>query len=171
PGQCRIAGGGLWPRIARLKSRQALRAGRKPARPDRIWKEDMRNAQGSERNASDRGVAPCALRLVQERSDMLIDELKAIQARYHYLPEEELQALSERSKVPLYQIQGVASFFPHFRLAPPPELEIQVCAHLACHLRGAPALRRALQQRYAEAGAAVTIGDCSCLVQCDRAPA
>jgi formate dehydrogenase beta subunit len=102
---------------------------------------------------------------------MLIDELKAIQARHHFLPEGELQALSERSKVPLYQIQGVASFFPHFRLAPPPELEVQVCADLACHLRGAPALREALQQHYAGEGTSVTISDCSCLGQCDRAPA
>jgi formate dehydrogenase beta subunit len=101
---------------------------------------------------------------------MLIDELKAIQARHHYLPEEELQALSERSQVPLYQIQGVASFFPHFRLTPPPELEIQVCADISCHLRGGPALRAALAKRYAE-DPAVIVGECSCLGQCDRAPA
>jgi formate dehydrogenase/NADH-quinone oxidoreductase subunit F len=114
---------------------------------------------------------------------MLIDELKAIQAEHHYLPEEELRALSERSRVPLYQIQGVASFFPHFRLTPPPELEIQVCADISCHLRGAPALRAALTKRFVAEGSAqdgqrlapcpvpVVVGECSCLGQCDRAPA
>ena len=45
--------------------------------------------------------------------------LRAIQEKHGYLPAGELRALSERTHAPLYQLQGVASFFPHFRLAPP----------------------------------------------------
>jgi NADH:ubiquinone oxidoreductase subunit F (NADH-binding) len=102
---------------------------------------------------------------------MLIDQLKAIQERHHYLPEEELKALSERDRIPLYQIQAVASFYPQFRLTPPPALQLRICTDLACHLRGAPALRVALEERFSADGEAVGIEPCSCLGQCDRAPA
>ena len=44
---------------------------------------------------------------------MLIDALKKIQKQHGYLPENELEALSERAKIPMYEIHGVASFFPN----------------------------------------------------------
>ena len=56
----------------------------------------------------------------------LINELKAIQERHGYLPEEELRAFSQRAIVPLYHIQAVASFYPHFRLRPGPKVEVKV---------------------------------------------
>ena len=51
---------------------------------------------------------------------MIIHELKTIQEEHGYLPAEALQALSRRLNVPLYRLHGVASFYPHFRLQPPP---------------------------------------------------
>src|SRR6266704_7050679 len=83
---------------------------------------------------------------------IVIDELRAIQREHGYLPGSALQALSERIQTPLYQLQGLASFFPHFRLAPPPPVDLQICADLSCHLRGADALRRSAEERAAEAG-------------------
>ncbi|MGB2638157.1 MAG: NAD(P)H-dependent oxidoreductase subunit E, partial [Candidatus Acidiferrum sp.] len=103
---------------------------------------------------------------------MIFDDLRAIQLRYGFLPKAELEELSQRSHTPLYQIHGVASFYPHFQLAPPPKADVRVCADMSCHLNGACELRAELEQRFAKSGAAdVTIRDVSCLGRCDQAPA
>ena len=103
---------------------------------------------------------------------MIIEELRAIQRKHGYLPVEELTALSQRTQAPLYQLHGVASFFPHFRLAPPPRVEVLACSDMACHLRDADGLRRTVEARVAQLGPAdVVIRSTSCLGQCDRAPA
>jgi NADH:ubiquinone oxidoreductase subunit F (NADH-binding)/NADH:ubiquinone oxidoreductase subunit E len=103
---------------------------------------------------------------------VIFDDLRAIQLRYGFLPKAELEELSQRSRTPLYQIHGVASFYPHFQLAPPPKADVRVCADMSCHLNGACELRAELEQRFAKSGAAdVTIRDVSCLGRCDQAPA
>ncbi len=103
---------------------------------------------------------------------MIFDDLRAIQLRYGFLPKAELEALSQRSHTALYQIHSVASFYPHFQLAPPPKADVRVCADMSCHLNGACELRAELEQRFAKSSAAdVTIRDVSCLGRCDQAPA
>ena len=103
---------------------------------------------------------------------MIFDDLRAIQLRYGFLPKAELEAFSERSQTPLYQIHSVASFYPHFHLAPPPIADVRVCADMSCHLNGACELRADLEQRFAKSGPAdVLIRDVSCLGRCDQAPA
>jgi NADH:ubiquinone oxidoreductase subunit F (NADH-binding)/NADH:ubiquinone oxidoreductase subunit E len=100
----------------------------------------------------------------------LIHELKAIQERHGYLPQEELQAFSQRTATPLYKLQAVASFYPHFRLRPSPRIDMKVCADLSCHLAGAPrTLAAARQQLTRQTGCEV--GVTSCLGRCDQAPA
>jgi NADH:ubiquinone oxidoreductase subunit F (NADH-binding)/NADH:ubiquinone oxidoreductase subunit E len=101
---------------------------------------------------------------------MLIDDLKEIQERCGFLPEEELREYADRTDTPLYRIQAVASFYPHFRTVPPPRVEVRVCTDLACHLRGAPELHARLLAlgRPAEE---LQVHPCSCLGQCDAAPA
>jgi NADH:ubiquinone oxidoreductase subunit F (NADH-binding)/NADH:ubiquinone oxidoreductase subunit E len=103
---------------------------------------------------------------------MIIHELHAIQDTHGYLPVAELQALSRRLNVPLYRLHGVASFYPHFRLQPPPAVEIKVCRDVACHLRGAPDLY-SIARTVAEASplADVQVSFTSCLGQCEGAPA
>jgi len=103
---------------------------------------------------------------------VIFDDLRAIQLRFGFLPKAELEALSQRSHTPLYQIHSVASFYPHFQLAPPPKADVRVCADMSCHLNGACELRAELEQRFANSGGAdVTIRDVSCLGRCDQAPA
>ncbi len=103
---------------------------------------------------------------------MIFDDLRAIQLRYGFLPKAELEGLSQRTQTPLYQIHSVASFYPHFHLAPPPKAEIRVCADMSCHLNGACELRADLERRFANARAEdVQIRDVSCLGRCDHAPA
>jgi NADH:ubiquinone oxidoreductase subunit F (NADH-binding)/NADH:ubiquinone oxidoreductase subunit E len=103
---------------------------------------------------------------------VIFDELRAIQLRYGYLPKAELQNLSQRSQIPLYQIHSVASFYPHFHLTPPSRAEVYVCADMSCRLNGACELRAELVARFAGTRAEdVRIKDVSCLGRCDRAPA
>ncbi len=103
---------------------------------------------------------------------MIFDDLRAIQSQYGYLPGEQLEALSQRTKIPLYRIHGVADFYPHFHLKPPPKVNLRVCADMSCHLRGADALGTGLKHRFQSMSANdVFVGECSCLGQCDGAPA
>ena len=103
---------------------------------------------------------------------MIFDDLRAIQQRHGFLPKPELEALSQRTSTPLYQIHSVASFYPHFHLAPPAKLDIRVCADMSCHLNSAAELRLDLEHRFASSSAKdVMIRDVSCLGRCDHAPA
>src|ERR687886_123447 len=103
---------------------------------------------------------------------MIIHELKSIQEEHGYLPAEELQALSRRLNVPLYRLHGVASFYPHFRLQPPPAVEVKVCSDMACFLRGAADLHDIVRTTADALGLSdVHIVPTSCLGQCDGAPA
>ena len=103
---------------------------------------------------------------------MIFDELRAIQLRHGYLPKAELESLSQRTQTPLYQLHSVASFYPHFHLAPPANAEVLVCADMSCRLNGACELRAELLRRFAGSRPAdVQIKDVSCLGRCDRAPA
>jgi NADH:ubiquinone oxidoreductase subunit F (NADH-binding)/NADH:ubiquinone oxidoreductase subunit E len=103
---------------------------------------------------------------------VIFDELRAIQLRHGYLPTAELEALSQRGQIPLYQIHSVASFYPHFHLAMPSRAEVHVCADMSCRLNGACELRAELAARFAGARSTdVQIKDVSCLGRCDRAPA
>jgi NADH:ubiquinone oxidoreductase subunit F (NADH-binding)/NADH:ubiquinone oxidoreductase subunit E len=100
----------------------------------------------------------------------LISELKTIQDRHGYLPEEELRAFSQRTATPLYKLQAVASFYPHFRLHPHPRLDVKVCTDLSCHIAGAQRTLAATKQ-YLASQTNCEIGSISCLGRCDQAQA
>ena len=68
---------------------------------------------------------------------MIVKQLRAIQEHHGYLPKEQIVKLAAQLDVPLHRLHEVISFFPHFRLEPPPDVEVHVCRDQACHLRGA----------------------------------
>jgi formate dehydrogenase beta subunit len=100
----------------------------------------------------------------------LIPALNAIQERVGWLPREELVSLSRDVHRPLYEIEGLVSFYPHFRTDPPVKAELRVCHDLSCWLRGADERIAAVKERYG-AGADVEVVEGSCLGRCDIAPA
>jgi len=103
---------------------------------------------------------------------LIVEELRAVQRQYGFLPAEQLAALSKKIDVPVTRLHQVASFFPHFRLTPPPKADVRVCRDMSCHLKGADRLRANLERRFAGARKdEITIGGVSCLGQCDHAPA
>ena len=86
-------------------------------------------------------------------SRSIVQELHQIQKRCGYLPRAELETLSRRRKnTPLHRLHEVASFFPHFRMDPPPTLQVKVCRDMACHLRGADDFRTNLEALVEEVG-------------------
>jgi NADH:ubiquinone oxidoreductase subunit F (NADH-binding)/NADH:ubiquinone oxidoreductase subunit E len=101
---------------------------------------------------------------------MIVQELHRIQHRHRYLPEEELRKLAERTGTPLYRLQEVASFFPHFKLEPPPTVEVHVCHDMACHQGGCARLKQDVEQSLAPdiAAGRVSVRYASCLGRCDR---
>ena len=102
----------------------------------------------------------------------IFDELRAIQQRHRYLPANELRTLAARLDLPLFYLQGVASFYPHFYLQPPARAEVRVCDDMSCHLNGGGTLLRSLESRAAATGPGdVNVRPVSCLGRCDLAPA
>ncbi len=103
---------------------------------------------------------------------MIFDELRAIQHRHGYLAAEPLKDLSKQLNVPLYQINGVAEFYPEFHTTPPAKLHIEVCRDMVCHLHGASRLTAELREKFRPMGKrVVNVHERSCLGQCDAAPA
>jgi formate dehydrogenase/NADH-quinone oxidoreductase subunit F len=100
----------------------------------------------------------------------LIPALNAIQERVGWLPREELVALSRDVRRPLYEIEGLISFYPHFRTDPPQRVQLRACHDLSCWLRGADERIATLKERYG-ADTDVEFVEGSCLGRCDIAPA
>ena len=100
----------------------------------------------------------------------LIPALNAIQARLGWLPREELEELSRETRRPRYEIEGLISFYPHFRTSPPPKVALHVCHDLPCWLRDGDARIAELRERYGD-DADVELVEVSCLGRCDVAPA
>jgi NADH:ubiquinone oxidoreductase subunit F (NADH-binding)/NADH:ubiquinone oxidoreductase subunit E len=102
----------------------------------------------------------------------IVAQLRAIQRAHGFIPVAQLRELSERTSTPLYQLHGVISFFPHFRVAPPPPVEVLVCDDLSCHRRGGAALLAGVRDRLGNGGPeGAVVRVVSCLGRCDRAPA
>src|SRR5262245_56839642 len=122
--------------------------------------------------ASQPGVVMSSVRVPMTGGSPIVAQLRAIQRAHGFIPVAQLRELSERTNTPLYQLHGFISFFPHFRVAPPPPIEVLVCDDLACHRRGGAALLAGAQERVANSGPEGTVvRPVSCLGRCDRAPA
>ncbi len=104
------------------------------------------------------------------RGPSLIPMLMEIQERLGWLPREELEALAREQKRPLYEIQGLVSFYPHFRTQPPAGVTVRVCHDLTCWLNGAEDRIAQLHEQYGDGGD-VEVVEISCPGRCDIAPA
>ena len=90
----------------------------------------------------------------------LIPALHAIQREHGWLPREALVTLARDTRRPLYEIEGLVSFYPHFRTAPPEGVEVAVCRDLSCRLA----------RTQAEIPAGAVVRGVSCVGRCDSAP-
>ena len=106
--------------------------------------------------------------LPPDYSARLVPALQRVQHEFGYLKREGLEEAARELDVPLYRLQSVASFFPHFRLSPPKKITLNICRDMACRMAGTSAM---IEQLRARAGEHVEIKGVSCLGRCDRAPA
>lgn len=100
---------------------------------------------------------------------MIVQELQKVQERCGWLPADEMRALAQRLNVPLHRVHEVASFYPLYKLQPPPRVEVKICRDMACNLKGAGRLIESLEAFGKElSGKDVRVGGVSCLGQCDQ---
>jgi len=98
----------------------------------------------------------------------LIPPLSEIQRRHGWLPRDELVAFAREWRRPLYEIEGLISFYPHFRTEPPERVRLEVCHDLSCWLQDGEDRLAELRERH---GDDVELHEVSCLGRCDIAPA
>jgi NADH:ubiquinone oxidoreductase subunit F (NADH-binding)/NADH:ubiquinone oxidoreductase subunit E len=100
----------------------------------------------------------------------LVPALNAIQARRGWLPREELEELARDARRPRYEIEGLISFYPHFRTDPPVKVSVHACHDLTCFLNDGEEAIAGLRERYLD-DPDVELVEVSCLGRCDIAPA
>jgi NADH:ubiquinone oxidoreductase subunit F (NADH-binding)/NADH:ubiquinone oxidoreductase subunit E len=102
----------------------------------------------------------------------IYDELRAIQSRFGYLPQDQLKEVAERRQIDLRDLHSVATFYPHFHMTPPKRATVAFCDDMTCHLRGSANLRPQVETQFdAAEREEITFKSVSCLGRCDAAPA
>ena len=106
------------------------------------------------------------------RPPSIVQHLNALQAEHGWLPQDTLVQLAQTLGEPLHRIEGVVSFYPHYRRSPPAAHRVEVCRDLSCAMAGGQAeLRAAAEAHAARTGERVEVVEVSCLGRCERAPA
>ena len=100
----------------------------------------------------------------------LLRELLDLQHRHGHLSDQHLEDLAQRRGVPRYRIEGLVSFYTHFRRTPASQRQVAVCRDVVCRMHGCGTLLADLQQ-LAETDDELEIVEVSCLGRCDHAPA
>lgn len=73
----------------------------------------------------------------QQKETSLIGLLQDIASEYGYIPEDTLEEVSGRTRVPLSRLYSLCTFYASLRLEPMGEHHCSVCVGTACHVRGA----------------------------------
>jgi NADH:ubiquinone oxidoreductase subunit E len=106
----------------------------------------------------------------------IIQVLTEIQTQYNYLPRENLEYVSQRLRVPLSKIYGIATFYAAFSLMPRGKHLITVCTGTACFVRGVSDVLNRIEDRLGVKAGFTTEDDMftletvNCLGACALAP-
>ncbi len=98
----------------------------------------------------------------------LIPLLIAAQHERGHLSDEALREIARAHTIPLHRLQEIVSFYPHFRRAPPPRVEVTVCRDMSCWLADGG---RAIGELKQLASNEVEVHEVSCVGRCEIAPA
>ncbi|MBN2016541.1 MAG: NADH-quinone oxidoreductase subunit NuoE [Candidatus Cloacimonetes bacterium] len=110
------------------------------------------------------------------RKGSLIPILQNTQAQLGYLSKEALEYISEKTKIPVAEIYGVATFYAQFRLEPIGKNIIRICHGTACHVANASKISEALYEelKIVPGGTTkdlkFTVEEVACLGCCSLAP-
>lgn len=103
--------------------------------------------------------------------------LHAIQDSFGYVPDEALPMIASALNLSRAEIQGVVSFYPHFRRSPPGRHTVQICRAESCLAMGAEALEAHVKAQLGvdfhqtTADGTVTLEPVYCLGNCACSPA
>lgn len=110
------------------------------------------------------------------RADALIEVLHQVQELQGYLPSSALHQVAQELHLPLSRVQGVATFYHLFRLAPPTSHCCAVCLGTACFVKGGADLAKALEGRLGvrldelSGNGVWALHHVSCVGSCGQAP-
>lgn len=76
----------------------------------------------------------------------LIPILQQLQDAYGYLPQNTLEEITASTRIPLSKIYGVITFYSQFSLEPRGKHTIKVCIGTACHIKGAPDIKKKITE-------------------------
>ena len=106
----------------------------------------------------------------------LIPVLQEAQDAYGFLPKDIISRIADTLKIPVSQVYGVVTFYSQFHLNPRGRNIIRVCQGTACHVRGAKAVLKALEDELRIAPGQTTTDErftletVACLGACGLAP-
>lgn len=72
----------------------------------------------------------------------LLPVLHGIQTKLGYVPVESIPLIARELRQTVADVEGVVSFYPHFRRTPPPPFRLEICRAEACQAVGARELER-----------------------------
>jgi len=107
----------------------------------------------------------------------LLQILRQIQSRYHYIPEAAIEQLSGLLNIPRTQIIGVAEFYSFFHLVPKGQYELLISDSITDHMLGKKSLLDYLAKKLDVAvgevreDGVVSLDNTSCTGMCDQGPA
>jgi len=83
----------------------------------------------------------------QYKPELIISVLQDIQGQKNYLPQDSLEYVSEKMKIPLSKIYKLATFYKAFSLTPRGRHLVSICLGTACHVRGAVRIKEEFERR------------------------
>ena len=113
------------------------------------------------------------IRRYPQPAGALMPLLHLVQSEAGYLSEEAMEFVASRLNLSPARVYGVATFYPAFRLQPPPKHLLRVCGTLSCRLMGAPRVVEYLQGRLADievSDSLVAVEEVDCLACCGMGP-
>lgn len=106
----------------------------------------------------------------------LIPVLQESQNVHGYLSKEVIEYISAKMNIPSSQIYGVVTFYAQFHLNPRGKNVIRVCQGTACHVRGAKAILKAVEEHLGVSAGettpdlSFTLETVACIGACGLAP-
>ncbi len=100
-----------------------------------------------EKASIDVGLLEPILLEYRDQKGAVIPILQRAQDLYGYLPEEAMIEIAKKSRISISQLYGIATFYAQFNLEPRGRHIISICDGTACHVRGAPKLVTAVEDK------------------------
>lgn len=110
------------------------------------------------------------------RKEMVIPVLQKVQDHFGYLPRPAMEQVSQRMRIPLSRLYGVATFYAQFKMKPRGRYIIRVCKGTACHIQGSPKISGRIEEILkVESGETTddlrfTLEEVACIGACALAP-